>query len=237
MEKYTYLFINFFSILIPLLVSFEKRIAYYKQWKYLFPSLLITATFFIIWDHFLTVWGVWGFNPKYVIGFYLWELPIEEWLFFITIPYSCVFIYVSLNYILKKNLLNRYAKNISLALIVILSVIVLFNSSKLYTCIKLSLTVIMLVYAWKNNLAFMGKFYRAYLVSLIPFFVVNGFLTALPVVIYNNNENLGIRMGSIPVEDTIYTLLLLLMNITLFEYFKNRNINSVVNHVKSPSLH
>lgn len=237
MEKYTYLLINLFSILIPLLVSFEKRIAYYKQWKFLFPSILITATFFIIWDHFLTVWGVWGFNPKYVIGVYLWELPIEEWLFFITIPYSCVFIYVSLNYIFKKDPLNRYAKNISLALIVIFTIIVLFNSSRLYTCIKLSLAALMLVYALKNNLVFMGMFYRAYMVSLLPFLVVNGFLTALPVVIYNNNENLGIRIGSIPVEDTIYTLLMLLMNITLFEYLKNRKTNSVINHVKSPGLH
>ena len=67
----------------------------------------------------------------------------------------------------------------------------------------------------------MGKFYRAYLVSLIPFFIVNGILTSLPVVMYNDSENLGIRIFTIPIEDTMYSLLLLLMNIVLFEYFKN----------------
>ena len=99
-------------------------------------------------------------------------------------------------------------------------IVVLFNTEKLYTAIKLTLTVFMLVYVLIENFDFMGKFYRAYFVSLFPFFIVNGILTALPVVTYNDSENLGIRIGTIPVEDTVYTLLLLLMNICLYEYFK-----------------
>ena len=170
----------------------------------------------------MTVWNVWGFNREYLIGYYLWDLPIEEWLFFFTIPYSCVFIYESLNFLIKKDSLLKYSKNISGTLSVILMIVVLFNTEKLYTAIKLTLTVFMLVYVLIENFYFMGKFYRAYFVSLIPFFIVNGILTALPVVTYNDSENLGIRIGTIPVEDTVYTLLLLLMNICLYEYFKNR---------------
>ena len=59
-----------------------------------------------------------------------------------------------------------------------------------------------------------------YLVSLVPFFLVNGVLTALPVVRYNDAENVGLRMGTIPVEDSIYLLLLLLLNVNLYEYLK-----------------
>lgn len=74
-----------------------------------------------------------------------------------------------------------------------------------------------------------GKFYRAYLVSQIPFLVVNGVLTSLPVVIYNNNENLGTRIYAIPAEDFFYSLLMLLMNISLMEFFKRKqNIQKVV---------
>ncbi|MEZ4686865.1 MAG: lycopene cyclase domain-containing protein [Bacteroidia bacterium] len=51
--------------------------------------------------------------------------------------------------------------------------------------------------------------------------LVNGVLTALPVVWYNDLENLNLsRLGSIPVEDPFYGMLLLLMNISLFEWFK-----------------
>ena len=232
MEKYTYLLINFFSILVPLLFSFGKRIRFYKSYSALFPAMLITTAFFILWDHYMTIWSVWGFNPKYVTGIYLWDLPIEEWLFFIAIPYSCMFVYISLNYFFKKDHLQSYSKNISAGLIVILSIVVLFNTEKLYTAIKLSLSALMLIYIVLKKTPYMGKFYRAYLVCLIPFFIVNGLLTAIPVVTYNDAENLGIRLGTIPIEDSIYMLLMLLMNTTLFEHFKSKQ-----EHVKPSGSH
>ena len=66
-----------------------------------------------------------------------------------------------------------------------------------------------------------------YFVTLIPFFIVNGLLTGsfIPeeVVYYNDAENLGIRLGTIPIEDAVYGLLMLLMNVTWYEYFKSRH--------------
>jgi len=172
----------------------------------------------------MTLWNVWQFNPAYVLGINVWGLPIEEWLFFLTIPYSCLFIYESLNFLIKKDHLLRFSKNFSIVLIVILSITALLNTDKSYTWIKLSLAALMLVFVVLKKFPFMGKFYRAYLVSLIPFLIVNGILTSLPVVIYNDAENLGIRIFTIPVEDTMYSLLLLLINVVLFEFFKKKMI-------------
>jgi lycopene cyclase domain-containing protein len=77
--------------------------------------------------------------------------------------------------------------------------------------------------------SWMANFWRAYLVHLIPFFLVNGVLTALPVVIYNNQENLSVRLYTIPVEDTIYSMLLLLMNISIMNELEKRALNSSIN--------
>ena len=68
--RYTYLLINLGSILVPFIASFEPRLRFYRQWKALLPALLITLVFFIVWDHYLAAWDVWGFNPKYVLGIY-----------------------------------------------------------------------------------------------------------------------------------------------------------------------
>ena len=240
LEKYTYLLLNIGSILIPFLFSFEKRLRFVKEWPSLFPALLITAVFFIVWDHFLTIWGVWGFNPTYITGTWIWNLPLEEWMFFFFIPYSCMFIYGSLNILLPKDPLQKYAQNITAVWIVILLLVVGFNTDKLYTGIKLSLTAGLLLYVYFRRYTWLGKFYRAYFVSLIPFFIVNGVLTKLPVVTYNDAENLGIRIFSIPVEDTQYTLLMLLMNTVLFEYFRekrNRAHSNKGNHSPAEGHH
>ena len=70
------------------------------------------------------------------------------------------------------------------------------------------------------------NFYPAFLVILIPFFLVNGILTGSfieeEVVWYNNAENLGFRIFTIPVEDIFYALGLILLTVFLTELFTKK---------------
>ena len=150
-------------------------------------------------------------------------LPIEEWLFFIFVPFACIFIYECANFYIKKDILQNFAYKINGIILLIISVVAILNFHKTYTAFNfISAAILMAYIQFILKPTWLGRFYIGYFISLIPFFLVNGILTYLPVVTYNNAENLAIRIFTIPIEDTIYCLLLLLMNVTMYEWLKQR---------------
>ncbi len=225
MKQFTYLLVDIGCILVPFLFSFYKPRPFYKEWTYFFPANLIVALFFLIWDYYFTEIGVWGFNPQYLTGIYLGNLPIEEVLFFICIPYSCVFTWFALEYLLPANPLTPFQKPISFGLIIILGGIGITHLNHWYTASAFLLLAVFLIWLVKKR-ADLSMDYLAYLVILPFFFASNGLLTGSfiesPIVWYNDSENLSLRMGTIPVEDTFYGLLLILMNLQLYKWFKSQ---------------
>lgn len=225
--KSLYLLVNIGALFFPLVLSFDKKVAFYKKWKYLFPAIILVAIFFLIWDYFFTEFGVWSFNEDYITGIKLLNLPIEEVLFFFTIPYACVFIYECTIVYFPKDYLKKWAMPITITIMVLDAILLGFNYGKLYTAATLILLgAYMMQLLVVNRAQWLGRFYLAYIIALVPFLIVNGILTAKPVVIYNDMENLGIRIGSIPVEDTLYMMLLLLMNVALYERFQKRFVKA-----------
>lgn len=222
---YTYLLVNLFSIFIPFVASFDKRLNFYRQWRYLFPGMAITLAFFITWDVLFTEWGIWGFNPRYLSGVQLINLPVEEWLFFIAIPYACVFTYDALNYLVRKDYFGPFATGATWVMVVALAIVGILNLERLYTSVTFLLTAgFLLVHLLVIKSKYLGRFYFSYLVILVPFFIVNGLLTGSfideQVVWYDDTQNLGIRLFTIPLEDSIYGMLLILMNVTFLEWFR-----------------
>ncbi|WP_442266175.1 lycopene cyclase domain-containing protein [Tenacibaculum sp. ZS6-P6] len=225
--EYLYLLLNLGSLSIPLLYSFEKNMRFIKHWKAVLLSLTIVSTVFLIWDAIFTKNGVWGFNPDYHLSFLLLGMPIEEWLFFFCIPYASIFIHYSLEYF-KPNLLisEKNTKLITLATIAIVTPILILNFGKAYTTVNYSFLIGMLLIGFFFGIEYLRRFYIAFLIILIPFFIVNGVLTGTgieePVVWYNNTENLGIRLVTIPVEDIGYAFTMLFGNVFLIEKFKKK---------------
>jgi lycopene cyclase domain-containing protein len=112
---------------------------------------------------------------------------------------------------------------ISKVVLMVLALSVSLTYGKDYTFYTSFFTLVLLVFlVYFHKPLWLADFWRAYLVHLIPFFLVNGVLTALPVVLYNNDENLAIRIYTIPIEDSIYSMLLLLMNISIMETLRSR---------------
>lgn len=220
---FTYLFLILFTLSYPLFKSFENKINYSSKWKFLFPAIIASAVFFIVWDIWFTKLGIWKFNPDYILGIYILNLPIEEWLFFIVVPFSCVFIYEVMNYFVKKDILKRYTPFITLFLVVLLVALSVIYIDRFYTLITFSLlSFFLLTHQFVIKSDYLGRFYLAWLVCIIPFLIVNGVLTAAPVLIYNNSENMGIRIFTIPLEDVFYGMLNILQVVTIYEWLKRK---------------
>lgn len=222
MEHYYYLGLDLFSISFPLAASFEPRIRFWRKWPGLFTGIGVMAVVFLAWDAIFTAYGVWGFNPRYILGPRFLHLPIEEWLFFLAVPYSCTFLYEVMRYYVKRDVLGRHARPLSIALIAVLLVVGIATWGRIYTNVTFFCTALFLAYhVFVAKSPWLGRFYMGYAVSLIPFFLVNGILTGWlldePIVWYNNAENLGIRLNTIPLEDSMYLLFFLLLTITFYE--------------------
>ena len=224
---YLYLFLNIASFSIPFAYSFEKKMRFIKWYKSVFFALIVTGLFFIAWDVYFTKIGIWGFNPNYYLGSKIWGLPFEELLFFLYIPYASIFTHYALIYFFKNLKLSiKNTKVITSVLLVFALAVLLVFYNRYYTFSAFLVFVLLLLYGLKYDKKVLPRFYISFLVILIPFFLVNGILTGSfitdEVVWYNNNENLGVRLFTIPVEDVFYAFDLLYLNIILIELFKTK---------------
>ena len=212
------------SFIGPLLLSFDRKVAFHKKWKFLFPAMLLPAAFYIVWDIYFTSKHIWSFNAAYITGIKFFNLPVEEVLFFFVIPYCCVFIYECIRCYfpsLKDGKHSSFILKITGTLLFITGSIFFHKDYTGYTFVFTGIFIaILFIYRKYFKNFHITAFLISFLISLLPFLIVNGFLTAMPVVMYNDAENLGIRIYTIPAEDLFYGMLLLIMNIAIYEKLK-----------------
>ena len=217
-----YLTLLLCSLAFPLALSFDKKVAFFRYWKTLFPSLLLTGIIFISADIIFTKNGLWGFNPRYHSGFTPAGIPVEEWLFFFIIPYASIFThYVIISYFPNACLSDKTTAVITRVLIILLSLLVIIFHSKIYTAFYSAFMAALLITTLLIKSRLLNRFYITFLVILIPFFIVNGILTGTfiedEVVWYNGSEITGLRILTVPFEDIMYGFSLIFLNLLLME--------------------
>ncbi|CAA0160399.1 lycopene cyclase domain-containing protein [Tenacibaculum maritimum] len=228
MSQYLYLILNIGSLSIPLLYSiFEKKFHFIQYIKAACLSISIIAVPFLVWDAAFTKIGVWGFNSNYHLPLKIIGMPIEEWLFFICIPYACLFTHEVLKYYFPNlKLSRRFAKQITVFLLLITIGGLVFNFGKQYTTINFILFLLLMGYSLAKHLEVLQTYLPSFLVMLFPFFIVNGVLTGsfieAPVVWYDDAENMNFRLFTIPFEDAFYAFNLLFSIQLVFNYLKNK---------------
>ncbi|AYN02317.1 lycopene cyclase domain-containing protein [Chryseobacterium sp. 3008163] len=230
MWQYTYLAINFFTVIICFLFSFHPKIKFHKHFKAFIMASFSVALFFIAWDVWFTDIGVWWFNDRYLMGKRLFGLPIEELMFFICIPFSCVFTYFCLDKFFKLDWKESLEKIFVIVSIIILLCLAVHFEDKIYPFVTFLTTAISLfILCFILKARWIGKASFIYLILMPGFLAVNGILTGTgldsPIVNYNPERIIGLRILTIPVEDTVYGYEMILWNIFLFYKFKKEENN------------
>jgi lycopene cyclase domain-containing protein len=221
-----YLWINILSLAGPLLLSFDKKVHFYTHWKTLLPAILIVGSVFVAWDIYFTDIGIWGFNAEYLSGISFFNLPIEEVLFFFTIPYACVFIYEVVKAYFPQFRPVRFSYYFSFIFTLTCFVLAGIYYDNYYTFVALLGAGLI---NWIVYFGFTPRWYPYFIISFliaqVPFLIVNGILTGVateaPVVWYNESEIIGLRIMSIPVEDVFYNFFMLFAVVIVHEYLSN----------------
>lgn len=226
--KSLYLLVNFFTVIIPFLFSFHPKIKFYKTFNAFFLSASLVGAVFVIWDSIFTHLGVWNFNEEYLIGIYLFKLPLEELMFFICIPFSCVFTYFCLDKFYKLGWSQKIEAVFCMIFALILIILGTYFYDRIYTLITFYSTAIVCLYLkFIAKIDWFGKATFVYSILLIPFFMVNGVLTGSgisdAVVRYNPADYIGLRLLTIPVEDAFYGFELILLNIYFYKLFLTKH--------------
>ena len=214
------------SITVPMSLSFDKKLQFHKQWKYLFPAIIIVAPVYIIFDIYFTKVGTWGFNHAYHSNILICNLPLEEWLFFIVIPYASIFLHDSfVLYYPHIKVPNKVSFILGVFLALSLAVLSVLHLTKTYTNYIFITAIVALIFSFFDKAKVINHFYITYLIILIPFFASNAILTGTfienEVVWYNHLENLGIRVLTIPIEDFVYGFSLILFVLLIREKLKS----------------
>ncbi|MEJ5053420.1 lycopene cyclase domain-containing protein [Sphingobacterium sp. MYb382] len=228
MQPYTYILILFFTIIICFVASFDKRIQFHKHFGTFLISSTLVALPFVGWDIAFTKLGVWWFDTSYTLGITIAGLPLEEWLFFWCIPFSCVFTYYCLDKFFDLSWANLWNNIIVFLSAIALIVVALLYHEKIYTLVTALITLFTLLYLhFVAKKIWIGQASFIFFILMLGFFPVNGLLTGtgLPsaIVNYNPHDFLGIRMWTIPIEDAVYGYSQFLLNIYFFKLFSKKD--------------
>ena len=221
-----YTIINLLVILPVLALSFDKKVHFYTCFKPLFKAIFLVGGVFLLWDYVFTLHGVWGFNPRYLSGVYLFNLPLGEVLFFVTVPYACLFIDACYHAYLGVKM-NKWLILIFITAYLIGYLVFVQDNFGWYSLTNLFYFCILSFSLFINHPRLFYSFFPSFLISLVPFFIVNGILTGTgieeEIVWYSSSQFSGVRMLTIPYEDILYSFNLLMSVKFVMMKFQNKS--------------
>ncbi|MGO1908573.1 lycopene cyclase domain-containing protein [Brevibacterium linens] len=100
MSPFEYLLLMGACVLITLPLELFFRARVYRRWRTVLWALVPVIVVFCLWDVVAIARDHWVYNPRFVTGIHLGNLPLEELVFFIVIPLCALLSYEAVGTVL-----------------------------------------------------------------------------------------------------------------------------------------
>lgn len=225
MRSVTYLIINSLIFLPVLILSFRTDVKPHRHPVALLIAYLLVSVPFIIWDIWATGSGHWSFNSNYILGPELMGVPLEEWLFFITVPFAMIYTWGVVKIYISDKPAPLAWPFLGFGIIGGLSIWMLLNNwSNGYTRSAAIAALITVCIGLFIGLSFTVRFWTFQIILLSLFLIFNSVLTSLPIIIYGVDAIIGLRVGTIPVEDLFFGFALVNLFLYVFNIVDQRRL-------------
>ncbi len=217
-----YLVFNLVVISGPLVAAQHAATTFRRRWLPALAAIVVVAVPFVVWDVLVTG-RHWSFNPAYYT-FHLAGLPLGEWAFFVTVPLACLYTWEMLSGGVDPSPVRPPAVvHAMMAALAVVAAAAWARGMEYTAAASVALAAALaLDLAGGGRVVRHRRFGLFAVVVLACTAVFNGYLTARPLVLYDPRYQLDVRLGTIPVEDFVYGLALVIANVTLFERLRDR---------------
>jgi lycopene cyclase domain-containing protein len=220
---YRYLLIDILVLSVPFLFSFRPKTKFYRRIPYILASFFSVGIVFLAWDIWAANRGDWGFSHRFTTGIRFLGLPLEEILFFLMIPYSCLFIYENLVcYFTDRRVHIPRALNWVVTGTCTVTAILFWDQNYTRTVLIFCGLFFLVTIFFDHDMLESSLFWAYMAITYFPFFLVNYLLTSAPVVWYDPQAIWGIRITTIPLEDFFYSFTMLAFYTLVYRIFRKR---------------
>ena len=225
-QNYWYLLMLLILAGLTLFLVLKKALVFVMEIKYMLPAIIFSGAIFILFNSRLVETGIMEFNPNFLSGKTIYRLPIEEWLYLLMISLLSFAVYFLVSAKFERLEKINLMVGISVVLLLGIAYVAWTTRDKLIPFFISFLLSIYFAYTLfrKQFYPYLAKFYISYLIMAVPFLLIRAILNSLPVSMYNNEHIFGIVLFNTPIEEFGYLFMLMLINITIFEYLRKNQL-------------
>ncbi|RYE38050.1 MAG: hypothetical protein EOP48_27700 [Sphingobacteriales bacterium] len=131
---------------------------------------------------------------------------------------SGLFLYAYLNKTIKMGGFEKYSFAVSNMLLGLCIAFGFFTNSRPYTLTTFVILFLLLIaIEYVGKIRFMGKFYRAFIAFVVPYWLINFILITQNIFAFDAEKRVKFNMGLVPIENIFMGMVMLLIAVFVYE--------------------